>query len=175
MLCDRHLRCMKPASSSPSAAGSELLRMTRDAITSRRAVVAAPLLFALLALALLLAVAPPAMAPTRTWDPHSGAGCLQANWSTAGCWAGNVLPVTGDDVAASPGSGGGTTADVPANYDLGSSIQLHSITLNPASTYNITGGPLVFQSGGLLTPNSHNFKPHTFSTGITLNGPGPFT
>src|SRR4029077_596817 len=99
MLCDLHLRCMKPAS--------------------------APLLFALLALALLLAVAPPAMAATRTWDSHSGAGCFQANWSTAGCWAGNVLPVTGDDVAVSPGS----SADVPANYDLGSSIQLHSITL----------------------------------------------
>ncbi len=145
---------MKPASSSPSAAGSELLRMTRDAITSRRAVVAAPLLFALLALALLLAVAPPAMAATRTWDSHSGAGCLQANWSTAGCWAGNVLPVTGDDVAVSPGSGGGTTADVPANYDLGSSIQLHSITLNPASTYNITGGRPVTGTGGLTVVNN---------------------
>lgn len=166
---------MKPASSSPSAAGSGLPRTTRDAITSRRAVVAAPLLFALLALAPLLAVAPPAMAATRTWDSHSGAGCLQANWSTAGCWAGNVLPVTGDDVAVSPGSGGGTAADVPANYDLGSSIQLHSITLNPASTYNITGGPIVFQSGGFITDNSNNSNADSFSSGITLNGPATFT
>src|ERR1700688_2793492 len=175
MLCDLHLRCMKPDSSSPSAAGSGLLRTTRDASTGRRAAVGAPLLFALLALALLLAVAPPAMAATRTWESHSGAGCLQANWSTAGCWAGNVLPVTGDDVAVSPGSGGGTAADVPANYDLGSGIQLHSITLNTASTYSITGGPIVLQSGGFITDNSNNGNADSFSSGITLNGPATFT
>jgi autotransporter-associated beta strand protein len=123
-----------------------------------------------LVVALLAAVAPwLVLAATRTMT--GGGGCVEgAGWTTTGCWQESVVPTTGDDVVM---NGAGLSAET--NYNLGSGVQLHSITLMRANNnVNITGGPIVLQSGGFITDGFCNGGTNIFP-GVTLNGPATFT
>ena len=134
-----------------------------------------------LALLLLLAIPPtPAFAATKTLNAPAG-GCPDgSNWSTGSCWNGGTAPVTGDDVVidAAQGSGG---AACSTNYDLLSTVQLHSVTVISCNTSGgvlaITGGPIVLQNGGSITDtfNNANTSPADSVPGVTLNGSTTFS
>ena len=115
-----------------------------------------------------LVLTAPASAATRTWNLNVGP-CFNGPWSTAVCWQGGIVPVTGDDAVISPIFGAN-----PGNYDLGAGVVLHSITFNTSLAYAITGGPIALQSGGFITDNSSNSTADNLPS-ITLNGPATLT
>src|SRR5262249_36336687 len=129
----------------------------------------------ILSLVLALAVASVVVfAATQTMNVPTGAGCPDdSNWTTMPCWNNGAGPVpnTGDDVVID-----GSSTPANTNYDLGTGVQLRSITLNQANnSINITGGPIVLQSGAFITNNWDTGGPFGSLPGITLNGPATFT
>lgn len=147
--------------------------MTHNKRETRRAVTT------LLPLAVLLLLAippPPALAATQTMNGVSLGGCPCGTvWTTVACWNNTAgpVPTIGDDVVI---DGGQTPSNT--NYNLGAGVQLRSITLNRigscAASVNISGGPIVLQSGGFITDGFCNAGTNAFP-GVTLNGAAAFT
>src|SRR5438105_3799630 len=105
--------------------------------------------------ALLAATAPwVVLAATKNLNAQAGGCPAGANWSSASCWTPSGAPVTGDDVLID-NSQGAAGAQCLTNYDLSATVQLHSITLNSCTgagdIFTLTGGPIVLQSGGVIT------------------------
>jgi len=136
-------------------------------MTNRINIIRRELAAAALALAVLGALTPwIVFAATQTLN---GPAC-SGNWSSTSCWNGGAgpVPVTGDDVVI------GNVGVDPTNYDLGASVQLHSIAVNVNFLiHNINGGPIVLQSGGSITDNGSNGL--NLFPGVTLNGPTTFS
>ncbi len=116
------------------------------------------------------------LAATQTMNGLASGGCpCGTGWTTVACWnnAAGPVPTTGDDVVI---DGGQTPSDT--NYNLGGGVQLRSITLNRigacTGNVNISGGPIVLQSGGFITDGFCNQGTNGFP-GVSLNGPATFT
>jgi autotransporter-associated beta strand protein len=122
------------------------------------------ILFAVLS-ALIGALAIPglASAATVTWD----GGGTNGNWSTAENWVGDVAPQDGDSVVVS------TDGTDPANYDLGTGIDLASVTLANGSTdgaLTISGGAIELDPGGQIVNNRNAANETTLAGGLSLSG-----
>src|SRR2546430_9878154 len=124
----------------------------------RRALAAAGLLFA------LLAVVAPWMvfsaATINAESPAQGFFC-GGNWSTASNWDLGRAPISGDDVVFGVNPPNATDS---TNYDLAVSVQLNSLTVanklaGCSGNFIVTGGSIGLQSGA---------GPATLP-GITLN------
>ncbi|KAB2961280.1 MAG: IPTL-CTERM sorting domain-containing protein [Candidatus Methylomirabilis oxygeniifera] len=144
-------------------------------IAFARPVAAFPALFIL-----LLLPPTPAFAATKNLNGSVGGCPLGSNWSTSACWTPAGAPGTGDDVVIDMSQGAGGAA-CPTNYDLPSTVQLHSLTMNSCNggggILAIAGGPIVLQSGGTITDtfNNANTSPADSVPGVTLNGSTTFS
>lgn len=116
---------------------------------------------------------PSALAATQDLNASSLGPCPQgSDWSVSGCWNNGAgpVPTTGDDVVIEGGQTPNSTT-----YNLGSAVQLKSITLDSASNnVNINGGPIVLQSGGSITDDFNNDGIDGFPA-VNLNGPTTFS
>ncbi|MEO8487656.1 MAG: autotransporter-associated beta strand repeat-containing protein [Betaproteobacteria bacterium] len=119
----------------------------------------------------ILAIAPDAIAATRTWS-----GTLGTGWNTAGNWVEGIVPANGDDLVfpANP-------TDRDSSNDIaGLSIASVSVTTtNSGADYNFTGngitlgGAFTFANPGAgATANPHWAIPLTLSAGITMTSSG---
>lgn len=103
--------------------------------------------------ALLLGVAAPADAATRTWDNDSANG----QWNTAANWSDDTLPVNGDTVIINNGD---TVTYGHSDFFLGGGT---NVTLSGNSSF-LRGGATFRMSGSTFTVES----------GSTIGGPGEF-
>jgi autotransporter-associated beta strand protein len=80
---------------------------------------------------------------TRTWD----GGAVSNNWTNANNWAGNVAPVTGDDLVFPS-----NVADKTADNNFAGGTLFNSITLGGG--YTLRGNQIRLGSGGIIDNSS---------------------
>ncbi|MBS1795886.1 MAG: VCBS repeat-containing protein [Acidobacteria bacterium] len=109
---------------------------------------------------LFLLFAANAYSAVKTWD----GGGVDANWTTAANWAGDVLPVAGDDLVFPA-----TAAQYATTNGFLFSPNFHSMTIE-GGNYTV-GGSFISLSAGLTV----NAGTQAINVGINMTGPQTFS